>query len=89
MKKNGIPFQRKCQLCRRNMATEAHHLFSQTKLNKKLYPEYIHDRRNIVYLCYECHHNKPIPKFTEQEFCDRMGIKPRSKSGGQDDKEKI
>jgi hypothetical protein len=73
----------KCVICFKNQATELHHRFSQTKLNRKLYPEYIHDPKNTMYLCYDCHHNK-LPgwaKWSEREFCENFGIKPRSKSG--------
>ena len=63
------------------IASQTHHLFSQTKLNKKLYPDYIHDERNLMYLCNSCHLTKPIPKLSEREFAELMGIKTRSKSG--------
>jgi len=36
---------------------------------------------NIMYLCNDCHLNKSIPKLTEKEFCEILGIEPRSKSG--------
>ena len=70
----------KCELCSKP-ATDIHHLFSKTKLNKKMYPDYIHDKRNFMYLCNDCHLNKFIPKLTEIEFCEIMGILPRTKSG--------
>jgi len=71
-----------CEKCGVNVATERHHLFSQTKWAKKLYGGLIHHPSNLQNLCYDCHHNKPVDKQTEQEFCDNIGIKVRSKSGG-------
>jgi hypothetical protein len=62
-------------------ATERHHKFSQTKLNKKLYADYIHHSDNIMFLCYNCHHNKPVFKWTEIQFCNHFGIEPRTKTG--------
>jgi hypothetical protein len=60
-------------------ATERHHLFSQTKWARKLYGNLIDHPLNIRLLCYDHHHNKPLDKWTEQEFCDAIGIEPRSK----------
>ena len=72
---------RPCQLCGERMATDRHHLLSQTKLNRKLYPEFIDDSKNTMYLCSVCHLNKSIPKYNERQFCEMFGIEPRSKSG--------
>ena len=72
-----------CQMCGNRPATEKHHKFSQTKINKKLYKKYIHHPDNIIYLCYDCHHNKSIPKWTEIEFCNYFGIEIQTKSGKQ------
>lgn len=69
----------KCELCNKR-ADHAHHKFSQTKLNRKLYGDLLDDSDNICFLCYNCHLNKPIPKFTEIEFCEALGIEPRSKT---------
>lgn len=70
-----------CQTCRKRRATGKHHLFSQTKLNRQVYPEYIDHPWNIRYLCDECHLNSPVDKLTEKEFCMMFEIKPRTKSG--------
>lgn len=70
----------RCELCGKQ-AMHIHHKFSQTKRNVKLYPEYIHDHRNLMHLCYNCHMNKTVPKMNEREFCEVMGIQTRSKSG--------
>lgn len=68
-----------CQVCFKNLATQIHHKLSQTKLYKKLYGHLIHDIRNLVHVCADCHLTKPIPKWTEREFCEALGITPRSK----------
>jgi 5-methylcytosine-specific restriction endonuclease McrA len=70
-----------CEKCYTRQASERHHKLSQTKLNKKLYGDLIHDPKNIQLLCYDCHHNKPLDKLSEIEFCIMMDIEPRSTSG--------
>ena len=70
-----------CEKCGVNPATEKHHKFSNTKLNKKLYRDFIDRQGNIQLLCYDCHHSKSLDKLTEIEFCKLFGIEPRSKSG--------
>jgi RecJ-like exonuclease len=72
-----------CEICGKNSMLQQHHLFSQSKVNKKLYPDFIHDKRNIMILCADCHLNGAIKKYTEQEFCEVMGIEVRSKTGKQ------
>lgn len=70
---------RPCELCGKRIAEHKHHLFSQTKWARKLYGKLLDDPRNIMYLCSVCHLNKAIPKMNEQEFCQKLGITPRSK----------
>ena len=70
-----------CELCGSTKNLQIHHLLSQTKLNKLLYPEYIHDILNTAVLCINCHTTKPLPKLTEIEFCQLFNIEPRSKTG--------
>jgi len=70
-----------CELCGKP-ATDRHHLFSQTKWARKLYGKLLDRGENIMYLCNLCHLNKPIPKLTEREFAERLGINVRSKLGG-------
>lgn len=69
-----------CEVCGTRQATERHHKLSQTKLYKKLYGELIHNKKNLVDICYQCHHNEAVPKWSEKEFCDALGIQPRSKT---------
>lgn len=69
-----------CEVCGEEPATQWHHLLSQTKVYKKLYGELIHHRRNRLGTCAGCHMNKPMPTFTEREFCDALDIIPRSKT---------
>jgi hypothetical protein len=75
---------RLCEHCQERRAEHKHHLFSQTKKNRELYPEYIDSELNIMYLCHVCHLNKSILKYNEKEFCEMLGIKPRSKSSKED-----
>lgn len=72
----------KCSICKKSQVLfiQRHHLFSQTNVNKRLYPDFIHDNRNILIVCADCHLTKTIPKYTEKEFCKVMGITPRSKT---------
>ena len=70
-----------CEMCYNRRAMHKHHLFSQTKLNRRVYADYIDDPRNIIYVCVECHLQKPVPKLTEYDFCRIMQIKPRTKTG--------
>ena len=69
-----------CEVCRKALATQIHHRLSQTKLYKRLYKNLIHDMRNLVNICENCHMTKPIPKWTEREFCQALGIPARSKT---------
>lgn len=72
----------RCVLCGTDRKLQRHHLFSQTKVNKRLYGDLIHHPSNIVFACADCHLNSPIPKYTEAEFCAVLGITPRSKEAG-------
>jgi len=73
-----------CEACNKNKATQLHHKFSQTKWAKKLYGVSIHDGKNLQHVCADCHTSHASPfliHWSEQEFCDAMGFKPRSKVG--------
>lgn len=70
---------RSCQMCHKNRATDRHHLLSQTKHYKKKYGKLIHNHKNLMYLCSNCHLNRSIPKLTEREFCEKMGIEYKEK----------
>jgi hypothetical protein len=70
-----------CEKCGVKLAIDPHHIFSQSKTNRKAYPEYIDHPDNIQFLCYDCHHNKPLDKWSEIQFCEHFGIKPRTKAG--------
>ena len=71
---------RHCEKCFSKVADHRHHLFSNTKINRLLYGKYLDYPKNIMYLCSDCHLNKAVPKMTELEFCEKLGIKPRSKN---------
>jgi hypothetical protein len=70
-----------CQICFENSATDRHHKFIQSKQNRKLYGKLLDDDRNILYVCSGCHLNDSVPHYSEREFCDILGIEPRSKDG--------
>jgi len=71
-----------CEICREESAIDPHHRFEQSKDNRRLYGDLVDDERNIMYLCRGCHKNSPV-HISESEFCEIMGIEPRSKSGAQ------
>ena len=70
-----------CNNCKKRKAEHRHHIFSNTKLNRKLYGKLLDDKKNIQYLCSICHLNKPLLKYTEKQFCKLLMIKIRSKTG--------
>jgi len=69
-----------CELCGKQ-SEQRHHLFSQTKWARKLYGKLLDRPENIMYLCSTCHLQKAIPKLSEREFCQKLGIEVRSKTG--------
>ena len=81
-KKTMLAIKPVCELCGQRTSEELHHLLPQSELNKKLYPEYIHDMLNLVCVCRQCHKDK-ARHIDEIQFCLLMGIEPRSKSGRQ------
>jgi len=71
-----------CPLCNEWKALSRHHMFENTKTNKKYYTKKELDHpTNIFWCCLGCHLNKVIPRHNEKQFCALQGIKPRSKSG--------
>ena len=68
------------KFCFRPSCGKPHHLFSQTKLNRKLYPEYIDHYDNLEAMSNHCHANSK-KHLSEVAFCNMFNIKPRSKSG--------
>ena len=65
-------------------ASQVHHKFPQRSWAKKLYGNLIHDKRNLQEVCDKCHIGKESPKlihWTEQQFCEALGIEVRSKVG--------
>jgi len=43
-------------------AVEFHHVISNSKVNQKKFPLYLQSPFNCYSICYDCHHNKPLPK---------------------------
>ena len=73
-----------CELCGSKQYLQKHHLFGQgTKRGwrRKLYGELLDDEKNIMVLCAHCHLWKTIPTISEEEFCKRLNINIRSKTG--------
>ena len=70
-----------CEKCHIRVAVHRHHKFSQTKHNRRTYPEYIDHPDNLVHLCYKCHEIDEPERWAEPEFCTHFGIAIRSKSG--------
>ena len=61
---------RLCELCGKRLAEHRHHMFSQTKANRKKYGNRLDHPGNIMYLCSVCHIGKSIPKLREKEFLE-------------------
>ena len=74
---------RLCEKCRERAAENCHHLFPQTRVNRRLYGKLIDAPCNIQHLCLRCHmgHNGKVEHISEAEFCAVLGIETRSKSG--------
>ena len=68
-----------CQICGKKKAEEMHHLFPQTKQNRRLYPDYIDRFENILAVCPDCHGNR-AHHIDELSFCLLFRIQPKSKS---------
>jgi hypothetical protein len=64
----------KCPICGEYKPLQKHHKFSQAKWARKIYKSLIDHVKNLLYICSDCHLNKPIPKWTEKEFCEALGI---------------
>lgn len=73
--------RRICKKCG-GLAIHTHHYLEQSKTNIRLYGKKLLDNPlNTVDLCYDCHESKPIEHIDEAEFCRRLGIETRSKTG--------
>lgn len=74
-------YNQPCGVCGKRRTEHAHHLFSDTLLNRKLYKKLLDNPLNLFPVCSICHLWKPIPKDTEIEFCRKLKILPRSYDG--------
>jgi hypothetical protein len=70
-----------CVKCYERPAVHRHHIFENTKLNRKLYGKLLDNDPNIQYLCEGCHLNDSVDHMGEEAFCAMMDIEVRSKSG--------
>ena len=68
-----------CAICHTKPASQGHHMFPQTKVNRRLYRALLDDSRNMMPVCADCHPS--APHLSEREFCERLGIATRSKTG--------
>jgi hypothetical protein len=70
-----------CEICNEVEATQRHHIFSQTKINKKLYGALIDDPQNIQNVCWNCHIGEQpgLKRMTETEFCAIFKIEKQGK----------
>lgn len=71
-----------CKCCRKRPSDQKHHLFSNTKWARKLYGALIDDPRNLMDCCGACnasHANPDLIHWSELDFCNALGIEPRSK----------
>lgn len=57
-----------CESCGVKPALHRHHIYSNSKRNKAIYGKLINHQLNMQNLCYDCHLNKPVKKYTEAEF---------------------
>jgi len=58
-----------------------HHRFPNTKVNRALYGSLMDDRRNVQTLCMDDHLNGYGETWSEEEFCEAVGVPVQSKSG--------
>lgn len=72
-----------CEICGSGFAVGRHHKFSQTKWARKLYCDLLDYPKNIQWACGNCHTGHASAKlicWNEREFCEAIGIAPRSYS---------
>jgi hypothetical protein len=54
---------------------DRHHLLSRTKWALKKYgAKLLDDERNILMIDHDDHLNKPIPKYSERQFCEALDL---------------
>ena len=74
---------KRCDICKSIWLVGHHHKFPQTKWARKLYGKLIDHPKNIQYACGNCHGSHKSNKlihWTELEFCQALGITPKSKT---------
>lgn len=59
-------------------ATQTHHLFCNSKPNRKLYGDLLDHNKNIKWVSHDCHPD--MKNISEREFCEMLKIEPRSKT---------
>lgn len=79
----------KCTCCDRLGPLDAHHKFPKRKWAMRLYRDLIHSQANIQFACNGCHASHASPNlihWNEQQFCEALGLQPRSKTAQFDKK---
>ena len=72
-----------CEICGIRRATDKHHKFKKYKWRIRVYGGLMHDGKNLQNVCHQCHMNESegLLVWSEYEFCEAIGIKPKSKVG--------
>jgi hypothetical protein len=74
----------RCTCCDKVGPLDVHHRFPQKKWALKLYGDLIHAPANQQLACSDCHASHRSTKlihWSEAEFCEALGLEPRSKVG--------
>ena len=72
-----------CEVCGKERGCQKHHKFPQHKWARRLYGALLDHPKNIMMVGPDCHasHAKMSGHvWTEKEFCEALGIEPRSKT---------
>lgn len=65
-----------CKICNKNIATQKHHCFPQTKINRKIYGKLLDEPFNLVDVCHDCHvsHRNILKEYMWNEKQFRIAI---------------
>ncbi len=77
IKLSEIYFFCECEENCHERATQHHHIFPDTKVNRRLYGKRLDHDLNIKLANHNHHAN--MPNMSELEFCEMLGMEPKSK----------